>query len=253
MKKKSSFLIGLLVLLIAYTGVAHAQGSNKFTRKQLKQYWQDQNHRPWNDLSYQLAIRIDPLYAQSLGQNEITSDDTPPLTYAVGEWHYFSLRGDALGTYADLEVLVYADKDDPVTYQVELQKNGKSVPFAFGSSKVEVRNNTPNLGTVGLKQSNAIFLKDWMIIAGVFLLGAILLYLLVFRWLFRGLLFNRRWGVSSAEHFTWSMTLLGMLALAAGLTLFYLGPRLETWIIIGVMGAFWLLHAVVWLASGKEA
>jgi uncharacterized membrane protein HdeD (DUF308 family) len=49
------------------------------------------------------------------------------------------------------------------------------------------------------------------------------------------------------------MSLLGMLALAAGLTLFYLGPRLETWVIIGVMGAFWLLHAIVWLAAGKEA
>jgi hypothetical protein len=253
MRKKSSFVIGLLLLLICCSSAAQAQGSNKFIRKQLKQYWQDQNHRPWNDLSYQLAIRVDPLYAQSLGQNEIASDDTPPLLFAVGEFHYFGLKSDAAGTYADLEVLVYADKDDPVTYQVELQKNGKSVPFAFGSSKVEVRNNTPNLGTVGLKQSNAIFMKDWMIIAGVLLIGAILLYLLVFRWLFRGLLFNRRWGVSSAEHFTWSMSLLGMLALAAGLTLFYLGPRLETWIIIGVMGAFWLLHAIVWLASGKEA
>jgi hypothetical protein len=253
MGKKIFLLFGLLLLVIAGTGVARAQGSNKFTRKQLKQYWQDQNHRPWNDLSYQLAIRIDPLYAQSLGQNEITSDDAPPLIYAVGEWHYFSLKSDAVGTYADLEALVYADKDDPVTYQVELQKNGKSVPFAFGSSKVEVRNTTPNLGPLGLKQNNTIFWKDWMIMAGVLLIGAILLYLLVFRWLFKGLLFNRHWGVSSAEHFTWSMSLLGMLAQAAGLTLFYLGPRLETWVIIAVMGAFWLLHAIVWLASGKEA
>jgi hypothetical protein len=253
MKKNVITLCSVLAVLVLCSGVARAQGSNKFVRKQLKQYWQDQMRRPWNDLSYQLAIRIDPVYAQSLGENEISSDETPPLTYAVGEWHYFSLKSDAVGTYADVEVLVYADKDDPVTYQVELQKSGRSVPFAFGSSKVEVRNNTPNLGTSAVNQPNAIFLKDWMIIAGVLLLGAILLYLLVFRWLFRGLLFNRSWGVSSAEHFTWSMTLLGMLALTAGLTLFYLGPRLETWIIIGVMGGFWLLHAIVWLASGKEA
>jgi hypothetical protein len=253
MKRAVTVLSSLLVVIAACTGVIQAQGSNKFTRKQIKQYWYDQNHRPWNDLNYQLAIRIDPQYALVLGLNEIASDDTPPLTYAVGEWRYFSLKSDAVGTYADLEVLVYADKEDPVTYQVELQKNGRSLPFASGSSKVEVRNSTPNLPPGGVATPNAIFLKDWMIIAGVLLLGAILLYVLVFRWLFRGLLFNRRWGVSSAEHFTWSMSLLGMLALAAGLTLFYLGPRLETWIIIGVMGAFWLLHAIVWLASGKEA
>ena len=85
------------------------------------------------------------------------------------------------------------------------------------------------------------------------LTGAILVYVLIFRWLFNGLLFKRRWAVPGAEHFTWSMSLLVMLALAAALTLFYLGPRLETWIIIAVMGAFWLLHGVVWLVSGKEA
>jgi hypothetical protein len=254
MKHKSCFLFGLSLLLICCSGVTWAQVTNKFVRKQVKGYWRDQMQRPWNDLSYQMAIRIDPVYAQSLGNtNEIASDETPQLVYAVGEWHYFSLKSDANGTYADVDVLVYADKDDPVAYQVELQKNGKAVPFTSGSSKVEIRNNTPSLPTIGLRQSNAIFLKDWMIIAGVLLIGAILLYLLVFRWLFRGLLFNRRWGVSSAEHFTWSLSLLGMLAIAAGLTLFYLGPRLETWIIIGVMGAFWLLHAGVWLASGKEA
>ena len=255
MKRAVIVLSSLLVVIAACTGVIQAQGSNKFTRKQVKEYWRDQMQRPWNDLTYQMAIRIDPVYAQSLGgTNEISSDETPPLVYAVGEWHYFSLKSDAIGTYADVDVLVYADKDDPVTYQVELQKNGKAVPFISGSSsKVEIRNNTPNLPIIGINRPNAIVLKDWMIIAGVLLIGAILLYLLVFRWLFRGLLFNRRWGVSSAEHFTWSMSLLGMLALAAGLTLFYLGPRLETWIIIGVMGAFWLLHAIVWLASGKEA
>lgn len=254
MKEKIAFLFALLVLMIAHTGVAHAQGSNKFIRKQVKEYWRDQMQRPWNDLSYQMAIRIDPVYAQALGQNEISSDDTPPLTYAVGEWRYFSLKSDATGTYADVEALVYADKDEPVTYQVELQKNGKALPFTSGySSKVDIKNDTLFLTPIPVPLPNAIFLKDWMIIAGVLLLGAILLYLLVFRWLFRGLLFNRRWGVSSAEHFTWSMSLLGMLAIAAGLTLFYLGPRLETWIIIGVMGAFWLLHAIVWLASGKEA
>lgn len=252
MTRKTIALFGLFVLLTMLAADARAQ-SNKFVRKTVKQYWQDQLHRPWNDLSYQLAVRIDPQYAMTLGANEISSDDDPALKYAVGEWHFFSLKSDANGTYAEPEVLVYADKDEAVTYQVELQKDGKSVPFAFGSSRVDVRNDTASLGTAGIKPYNRIFLKDWMIIAAVLLLGAILLYVLVFRWLFRGLLFSRRWQVARAEHFTWSMSLLGMLALASALTLFYLGPRLETWIITGVMGAFWLLHAIVWLASGKEA
>jgi hypothetical protein len=251
MTRKIAVWFSLLLLLATLAADVGAQ-SNKFARKTLKEYWQDQLHRPWNDLSYQMAVRIDPQYAMTLGENEISSEDNPALKYAVGEWHLFSLKGDANGTYAEPEVLVYADKDEPVTYQVELQKNGRSVPFAFGSSRFDVRNDTVG-GTSGIKQFNAIFLKDWMIVAAALLLGAILLYVLVFRWLFRGLLFARRWNVSRAEHFTWSMSLLGMLALAAALTFFYLGPRLETWIIIGVMGAFWLLHAIVWLASGKEA
>jgi hypothetical protein len=253
MRKNLILLFGMVVLLVISADTGQAQGSNKYVKKMLKQYWEDAIHNPWNDMSYQLAIRIDPQYALSLGQNEISSEDTPPLEYAVGEWKFFSLKSDANGTYAEPEVLVYADKDDAITYQIELQKNGKAVPFAFGSSKIEVSNNTPNLGKSGVRQYNSIFLKDWMIIAGVLLLSALLLYVLVFRWLFKGLLFTRRWGVSKAENFTWSMSLLGMLALASALTLFYLGPRLETWITMGVMGSFWLLHSIVWIASGKEA
>jgi hypothetical protein len=251
--RKTVSLFALMLLFVALAAEAHAQG-NKFIRKTLKQYWVDGMNRPWNDLSYQMAIRIDPQFASALNESEITSDDNPPLKYAIGEMHYFSLKSDANGTYAEPEVLVYGDKDEPVSYQVELQKGGKSAPFvAGGSSRYDVRNDTVSLNVGKVNQLNRLFLKDWMIIAGVLVLGAILLYVLIFRWLFRGLLFNRRWSVPSAEHFTWSMSLLGMLALAAALTLFYLGPRLETWIIIGVMGAFWLLHAIVWLASGKEA
>jgi hypothetical protein len=250
MKKKVILLCGLAFCLMS-AGDVCAQG--KYVRKTVKQYWEDGGRRPWNDFSYNLAIRIDPQFAITLGANEISSDDNPALTYAVGEWKHFSLKRDAGGTYAEPEVLVYEDKDEPITYQVELQKDGKAVPFAFGSSKVDISNSTPNLGKAGSKQYNTIFLKDWMVIAGTMLLGAILLYFLVFRQLFRSLLFNRRWGVSKAENFTWSLSLLGLLGLSAALTLFYLGPRLETWIVMGVMGAFWLLHSIVWLASGKEA
>lgn len=245
-------LLCLLALCFGTSLSVHGQ-TKEFVLKKLKQYWVDKYHQPWNDLSYQMAVRIDPQYAESLGTDEI-SIDTPPLKYAIGEWHKFSLQRDAKGTFAEVDYLVYKDSTDPVIYQVELQKNGKAAAFVNGSkSKIEVSNDSVEQKPINLDQSNAIFLKDWLLIAGILLAGAILIYVLVFRWLFAGLLFKRRWGVPSAEHFTWSMSLLLMLGIAAALTLLYLGPRLETWIIIGLMGFFWFVHAVVWLVSGKEA
>lgn len=251
MKTRAVLRCGLLSLLMVLAGSAYGQ-TKDFAVKRLRQYWTDNNNQPWNDLSYQMAVRVDPQYAKDLGADEI-SIDTPPIKYATGEWRLYSLQRDAKGTYADVDYLVYKDSTDPVIYQVELQKNGKAAPFASGSSKMEVRNDSVDPHAITLKQSNAIFLKDWLFIAGVMLGGLLLVYVLIFRWLFSGLLFKRHWPVPGAEHFTWSMSLLLLLALAAALTIFYLGPRLETWLIIGVMGAFWVLHAIVWLVSGKEA
>ena len=258
MKKRLTFMCGIVSLMLASGIVAHGQGVNKFVKKTMKQYWLDQNRQPWSDTSFDMAVRIDPEFAAPLGVVEIASDDIDPLTnqpftYSVGEWKFFKLRKDGVGTYAEVDYLVYENKYEPVVYQVELQKNNRSIPFAFGSSQVEVFNDTPNIPPIGLKQNNPILLKDWLIIAGVLILGAILLYVLVLRALFSGLLFKRRWGVASAEHFTWSLALLVMLGIASLLTLLYLRPRLETYIIIGAMGALWLLHAIVWLVSGKEA
>jgi hypothetical protein len=251
MKTKAALLCGLLSLLLAMAGAAQGQ-VKEFTVKKLRQYWTDNNNQPWNDLSCQMAVRIDPQYAKDLGADEI-SIDTPPIKYATGAWRFYSLQRDAKGTYADVDYLVYKDTAEPVVYQVELQKNGKSVPFSSGSSKVEVRNDSVDPRAITLKPTNSIFLKDWLFMGAVMLVGLLLVYVLIFRWLFAGLLFKRRWTVPGAEQFTWSMSLLMLLALAAAISLFYLGPRLETWIIIGVMGAFWLLHAVVWLVSGKNA
>ncbi|MGA9994557.1 MAG: hypothetical protein WBP93_04035 [Pyrinomonadaceae bacterium] len=251
MKNRAVLLCGLLTLLMVLASETHGQGK-EFVVKQLKQYWTDNNNQPWNDLSYQMAVRIDPQYAKDLGADEI-SIDTPPIKYATGEWRFYTLKRDAKGTYADVDYLVYKDSTDPVVYQIELQKNGKSAPFAAGSSKFEVRNDSLPNKPLQINQSNSIFLKDWLLIGGVMLAGLLLVYVLFFRWLFSGLLFKQHWAVPSAEHFTWSISLLVMLALASALTVLYLGLRLETWIIIGVMGAFWLLHAIVWLVSGKEA
>jgi len=250
MKIRPMLLFVLLTPLAFVAGDARGQGK-EFELKTVKQYWLDDHRRPWNDLGYQMAVRIAPEDAKSLVAE--VAIDNPPIKYAVGEFHLFSLKRDAGGTFADVDYLVYKDSPDPIIYQIELRKGDRSVPIVFGASKVEMRNDSPNPPPVGLKQSNAIFLKDWLFIGGVMLVGLILIYVLAFRWLFNGLLFKRRWPVPGAEHFTWSVGLLMLMGLSAALTLFYLGPRLETWIIIGVLGAFWLLHAIVWLVSGKEA
>ena len=252
--RKAVLLSVMLTMLAFAVGDVSAQ-PREFQVKRLKQYWVDQNRQAWNDTSYRMAVRIDPQYAKDLGTEEISTEDPQygPIKYEIGKWLYFSLNKDAKGTYADVNYLVYKDSPDPVVYQIELQKGTRSAPFAFGSSKFEVRNDSVNPTAITIKESNKIFLKDWLFIGGMMLLGLLLVYVLVFRWLFGGLLFKRRWAVPSAEHFTWSMSLLVIMGLAAALTMFYLGPRLETWLIIGVLGAFWLLHGVVWLVSGKEA
>lgn len=252
MKHKNLLIIVVLSLLALplAANTASAQ-TREFQIKKLKQYWLDKNERPWSDLSYRMAVRLDPLHAKDVG-DEISVAD-PPVKYTTGEWRFYSLQRDATGTFAEVDYLVYKDSPEPIGYEVELRKDNKAAPFLKGSREVKVGNDSVIGRPIALKDANAIRLKDWLFIAGIILLGLILVYVIIFRWLFSGLLFKRRWAVSSAEHFTWSLSLLTVLALAAALTVLYLGPRLETWIIIGVLGAFWLLHAVVWVVSGKEA
>jgi len=251
MKIKGVLLCLLLGLTLLSTSI-QAQGQTKeFQVKKLKQYWLDSHDQPWNDLSYRMAIRLDPLYAKDVGSDEISIQD-PPIKYTTGEWRFFSLQRDAKGTFADVDYLVYKDSPEPIGYEIELRKGNKAVPFSKGSREVKVSNDSVP-ATIRLQSANPIFLKDWLFMGGLMLVGLILVYILVFRWLFSGLLFRRRWAVPTAEHFTWSASLLVLLALASALTLFYLGPRLETWLVIGIVGAFWLLHGVVWLVSGKQA
>jgi hypothetical protein len=252
MKIKPLLLCGLVALLSLVAVEARAQ-QNEFVVKHLKEYWQDQNKQPWNDLSYKMAVRIDPQYAQELGSEEISSNDNPPLKYTTG-WQFFTLQKDSKGTFAEVDYLVYKDSNKPIIYQIELQKDGKGVRFVNGSiSKKPVSNDTVQSPPIAVAQTNAIFWQDWLLIAGVMLAGAAIVYVLIFRWLFSGLLFRRQWAVTSAEHFTWSMSLLLLLGIAATIAWFKLGPRLETYVLIGIMGVFWLLHAVVWMVSGKEA
>jgi len=252
MRGRTFVLLGVLVSFLFVAAAVQAQ-SNEFVVKHLKEYWTDQNKQPWNDLSYKMAVRIDPQYAQQLGTDEISSNDSPPVKYTTG-WQFFSLQKDSKGTYAEVDYLVYKDNNKQVIYQIELQKNGKAPPFVSGAvSKKSVANDSVQGPPIALNQQNAIFWQDWLIIAGLLLVSALIIYVLVFRWLFSGLLFRRRWTVSTAEHFTWSMSLLLFLAVVTASAWFKFGPRLETFVLIGIMGAFWLLHIIVWMVSGKEA
>jgi hypothetical protein len=252
MRSRKFVLFGLLISLLFVATSVQAQ-PGEFVVKRLKEYWQDQNKQPWNDLSYKMAIRIDPQYAQELGTDEISSNDNPPVKYTTG-WQFFSLQKDSKGTYAEVSYLVYKDSSKQVVYQIELQKNGKAPPFVSGAvSKKSVSNDSVQGPPIALNQQNAIFWQDWLMIAGLLLVSALIIYVLVFRWLFGGLLFRRRWNVGTAEHFTWSMSLLLLLAVVTATAWFKLGPRLETFLLIGIIGAFWLLHVIVWMVSGKEA
>src|SRR5215470_17235275 len=123
-KRLAPYVTCLVMALVAgLAEKARSQTPDKFVKKTLRQYWLDQNHKPWSDLSYEMAVRIDPQYAEPLPHEVIESDANPPLSYTVGEFRYFSLKRDSKGTYADVPFLVYENKSDPIIYQRELKKN----------------------------------------------------------------------------------------------------------------------------------
>jgi len=166
MKSKATILV-LLWTLIFPSVIAFGQGK-EFQVKKLKQYWRDEHEQPWNDLSYQMAVRLDPLYAKDLGVDEI-SVDNPPVKYTTGDWRFYSLQRDAQGTYAEVDYLVYKDSPDFISYEIELRKGNKAAPFLKGSREVKVNNDSAPR-PISLKESNPIFLKDWLFMGGVMLI-----------------------------------------------------------------------------------
>jgi hypothetical protein len=83
------------------------------------------------------------------------------------------------------------------------------------------------------------------------LLGILLAYFLVFRWMFAGLL-RRQWGVGAAQNLTWALSLLVILAFIAGLAVYLLGMRVETYALLALAGASLLLVLLVGLISGSK-
>src|SRR2546423_9095518 len=197
---KKILLCALLTLGILSLHETYGQSPKEFTVIKARQYWVDKDKKNWEDTSYVMRVSLHPEYAQSLGTQEISAGN---LKFSTGSWKGWKLQKDAKGTYAEGDVLVYKDSPEPIIYQVELWKpgpggqSGVTVPFANNaSSKWPVSNKGVASGPIPTAIANSPWgsVKDkWMIIVGVLLLGAIMIYFLIFRWLFAGLLHQQRW------------------------------------------------------------
>ncbi len=238
-------------------GEAVAQDPNELTVNIQNLYIVDAYGKPWSDLACQIRVKLDPDYTKDLPSQEL-SVEKPAASFNGGAWKYYRLEKDERGSYARVPWIVFKNNNNPVHYMYEVfnPATKNTVPFLKPNlSKLEVRNTTKVFPLGETKSPNdflSILKGNWYIIAGILVLGALLVYFLIFKWLFSGLLLRRRWGVGSAQNFTMSMGILIMLAIIVGLSLYYLGMRPETWIILGIMAALWLLHGVVWLVSGNR-
>jgi hypothetical protein len=251
--KQAIFAIAIYAACFSGMYEGRAQSTDKFKKITVTRYWTDRNNQPLNfDAKVSLTLSSDE--ADKLGGDDKISADG--ITYDFNTPHSFPIRRDQNGrTFANYEVLVFADKDDFLKYSISLiDANGARLGLIRGTKDFEEFNRySAGTGVNRTEKPNRILFKEWAIVLGLLLLSGLLLYFLISRWLFKVLLMKYKWPTAKAEHFTWSIVLLGLLAVATALTMAYLGPRFETWIVVGVVGAFWLLHAIVWAASGKEA
>lgn len=256
MNRKSSLLLLSLLLCLLAAGETRAQDPKELTVKPVEFYVYDLYGKPWSRLTDQVRIKLDPEFATEFGANDIAVPNTN-FNFSTGTVKPYRLEKSSAGTYARIPWIVFKNNNNPVRYIVEVyDPQGKR---AVGwlrpvNGKVERRNNSGGVGGV-LREANSVgstFFANWYIIAGAILLGALLIYFLILKWLFSGLMLRRRWGASSAQNFTFSLSILVMLVIVVGLAIYLYGMRPETWIILGVMAALWLLHGVVWFVSGNK-
>lgn len=248
-----------LIVLVIFSAIflldnrVLAQSQFKFEKRTIRETWTDKAGKPLNyDAEVQLKLSADQ-FDQIGGVTEITADG---LTYNIQDSKSFPILKDSAGnTFAQYDVLVFADKDDSIKYDISLidKRTGQANGLTNGTKSYEEYNRKS--GNASLKKTqkyNKIVLMDWLIICGTLLLSGLLLYFLVSRLLFKTLLMKYKWTTTKAEHFTWSITLLGMLAISAVLAVTFIGPRIETWFLVGVVAMFWILHAIVWAVSRDD-
>jgi hypothetical protein len=256
MNRKSPLLFLSLLLCLWVGGEARAQDPKELTVKAVDFYVYDIYGKPWSRLTDQVRIKLDPEFAGEFGATDISVPNTN-FSFSTNNVKPYRLEKSSSGTYARVPWIVFKNNNNPVRYIVEVYDPQARRSVAWlrpANGKVERRNNSGGIGGV-LREANSVgttFFANWYIIAGVILLGALLIYFLILKWLFSGLMLRRRWGASSAQNFTLSLSILMMLAIIVGLALYFYGMRPETWIILGIMAALWLLHGVVWLVSGNK-
>lgn len=259
MRTKRTLLL-FLALTFLCLSAAEAAGQELVTVKR-RRYVYDANGKPWADLNCRYTAKLYPEVNSDLaGHDEVTAQkDGREVKFTTGAPVAYKLQQDERGTYADVDFVVFSDPNKAIVYQQGIwnPSTKKEVPnIRKDGARLEMRNDAKSgTGSIETRDANGladIFKQKWWVIAGALVVGLLLSWFLFFRWLFSALLLRYKWGVGSAQNFTRSLTALLMLGIMVALAIFYLGFRVETYVIIGLAGALIILTGAVGLVSGSK-
>lgn len=252
----------LLFLALAFLGLSAAEAAGQeFTTVRRKRYVYDANGRPWADLNCRYTAKLYPEVNPDLaGRDEVAvQKDGREVKFTTGAPVAYRLQQDERGTYAEVDFVVFGDPNKSVIYQQGIwnpSTKKEVLNIRKDGARLEMRNDAKSgTGVIETRESNGLvdtFKQRWWIIVGALVLGAVLIWFLIFRWLFSALLLKYKWGVGSAQNFTRSFAALVMLGILVALAVVYLGLRVETYVIIGLTGALLILSGAVWLVSGSK-
>lgn len=251
--KRRAFVL-FLPLFVALAAAPSSAQDERFTVMQQAVYLTDANGKPWSDLGCQLRVKLDSEHTKDLGVDEVAVE-RPPTRFSSGTWKLYNLERDANGTFARVHWVVLKNSADPVVYQIGLYnpETKTEVPWLRkGSSRLMMRSNAPpqTLPAAVANTWLTVLRNNWLWLLIAFLVSLVLAWVLWLRFLFVGLL-KRNWGASSAQYFTWVLTLSTLMLGVAAWHYLYLGPRLETWITFGLSGLTVLLLVGVLAVSGR--
>ncbi|HEX5708921.1 MAG TPA: hypothetical protein VFX96_16595 [Pyrinomonadaceae bacterium] len=248
-----------LAMLFALPTAARAQ-DGEFIVARCNMYITDKNGQPWSDLTNRLIVGLHPEHTQELpnGEAGANNEQGREVKFTSGPPKQYELRKDASGrTFATVDWVVFNDPNRQVVYRVGVLDPATKREISIlreGGTKLVMKNDKkcpPVTKANALNNLWSIIKRNWIVIASVMLLGILLAYFLVFRWMFAGLL-KKGWGVGAAQNLTWALSLLVILAFIAGLAVYMLGMRVETYALLGLAGATLLLVLLVGLISGSK-
>ncbi|HYN83852.1 MAG TPA: hypothetical protein VER32_01280 [Pyrinomonadaceae bacterium] len=256
--KRPLLLCLTLAALFALQPDARAQG--EFVVARCNMYITDNTGQPWSDLSHRLIIGLHPEHTQELPNGEVfaNNEQNREVKFTGGPPKQYELRKDAQGrTYATVEWVVFADPARQVVYRVGVLDPATKREVSIlrqGGTKLAMKNDKQCPPVTRASIPNPVWSvvkRNWIVITAVMLLGILLAYFLVFRWMFAGLL-KKGWGVGAAQNLTWALSLLVILSFIAGLAVYLLGMRVATYALLGLVGASLLLVLLVGLISGSK-